>query len=163
MTNKHLEASRSYYHDALTWCVQKSQPIPLWKYVLYLCNDPLVYIIFTITGLVVYSLAYYLQQFERHPKWDWFRISETGFRIYTGFACPYRAKNSSHRIFAAAVFLGAFLFNVVLCAKVIMFLTTSIQDIQVKSTEEIVKGNFQLIVDRFSYEKILQQNQVPLK
>lgn len=163
LTKKHFTSSISYYYDHLVWCVQKAKRIPISEVVFHICTDWVVFVVFALHALLLTAYAYVMQQFERHPKWDLYRISETGFRIYAGFGCPYKPKNTSHRIFAAAVFLGAFLFNVILCAKVILFLTTSIQDIQIKSNEEIVKGSFQLSGDRFAYKQILQQNQVPLK
>lgn len=163
LTKKYFTSTISYYYDHSVWCVQKAKWMPISEVVFHICTDWVVFVVFALHGFLVTGYAYFMQQFEPHPKWDCFRISEAGFRVYTGFACPYKPKNSSHRFAAAAVFLGAFLFNVILCAKVIMFLTTSIQDIQIKSTEEIIKGNFQLVGDRFAYEKILQQNQVASK
>lgn len=101
-----------------------------------------------------------MQQFERHPKWDLFRISVNGFQCYMGSGCSYKPKNSSHRLGIAAVFLGSFLFSMTLSTIIMMFITTPSQDTQVESIEEIISRDFQLVGDQFVYQKISQQNQV---
>ena len=160
MTNKHLEASRSYYHDALTWCVQKSQPIPLWRYVFYLCNDPLVYIIFTITGLVVLSLGYYLQQFERHPKWDWNKFIFNGYSSFLGFPCCYNPRITANRIGFMFCLLGGIIFVCTLTTVLFDLALTPILKPQVQSIQGIIDGNFKLVGDRFAFQKISQQTKV---
>lgn len=85
-----------------------------------------------------------------------------GWQCFCGFGYPYRANNSSHRLGAAFVFFGGYLFNVVLSAKLLQIVTTPMQEIQAKSIGEIVKGNFQLVADRYAHQKMLQQNQVDL-
>ena len=132
----------------------------LWKLVFLLCTDWVVFVVFTLHAFFVTACAYVMQQFERHPKWDLHRISVNGFQLYIGFGCPYEPKNSSHRFGAVFVFLGAFLINIILCTKILTIFTSPMQETQVKSIEDIVNGEFQLVGDRFAYHTISQQNQV---
>ena len=156
-------ASRSYYHDILTWCVQKSQPIPVWKNILYLCNDPLVYAILTIIAVMLYSLGYFCQQFERfRPKWDWNQFAFNGFCTILGFPCCYNPKTTSNRLGFMGVLLGSIAFVCTLSSVLIELFITSILNPQVQSVQEIIDGNFKLVVDRFAFHKISQQTEVNL-
>lgn len=160
LTKRYLIASHSYYHDYLIWCVQKANVVPVWDKILYVCTDPVVFVIFTLHAIIITGVVYFIQQFERHTKWDLFRISVNGFQCYMGSGCTYKPKNFSNRVVSAAVFLGCVLFNTILCTKIMMFYTSPIQDTQIKSTEGIISGGFQLMADCFTYQKMLQQNQV---
>lgn len=160
LTNEHLIASHPYYYDYLTWCVQKAKPMPLWKSILRICTDPVVYAVFTLHGVIITAMCYVIQQFERHQKWDLFRISVNGFKVYVGYGCSYKPKNFSNRLGASFVYIGAFLFDAILCTKVITFTTTPIYGTQVKSITEAIEGGFQFVGDRFAYQKISEQNQV---
>lgn len=73
-TKNYFEASLYYYHDSLTWCVQKAKISPYWKAIFYLCNDPLVYLLLGLGCVIIIVVAYFLQQFEPKQKWDWNRF-----------------------------------------------------------------------------------------
>lgn len=74
ITRKYLIASRSYYHDCLTWCVQRHQQIPRWQSVFYLCTDTTVYIVFLVAG--EYSELFFIRKI-RFSVIDINRNSET--------------------------------------------------------------------------------------
>lgn len=162
IANEHLAASRSYCHDILTWCVRKSQPIPVWKNIFYLCNDPWVYGIFTPQVVMAFCLGYYLQQFERHPKWDWLKLTFNGFICTLGFPCCYDPKTTANRIGFMACLLGYIVITCVISSILMQLAITPIISPQVQSVGEIVNGNFQLVGDRFAFRKISQQMEVNL-
>lgn len=71
VTKNYLETSHHYYYDILTWCIQSSKPKPFSKRITHLCRDPKVFIMFAVAAVLVGFLAFFIQQFERNPKWDW--------------------------------------------------------------------------------------------
>lgn len=74
-TSKSLSASRMYYQDSLTWCVQTKKPIPKWQNIFEVCKDWRVFMVMFIASLVVAAFYYLTQPFENmHPKWDWNRF-----------------------------------------------------------------------------------------
>lgn len=160
ITNGSLIASSSYYYDEIRWCIPKPKPLPLWNAILHICTDPIVFIAFSLHAIFITAGCYFIQQFEHHQKWDLYRISVNGIRCYAGYGCPYKPKNNANRLGAAGVFLGSFLFNIILCTKITMLSTTPIHDAQLKSITTAIDNGFQLVGDRFVYQKILQQNQV---
>lgn len=160
MLNRNLIASHPYHFDSLTWCLQKNKPISLEKAMFRLCNDPVVYVTFFLHGLIVTFFSYFLQMFERHPKWDLLRISVNGFACYAGWSCTYRPTNNAHRLGAAGVYFGAFLFNNILLTFVLQCATATLFDPQVESIEQMIKNDYNLIGNEFAYRKIFELNQV---
>lgn len=157
---ENLIASYSYYHDHLTWCVQKRQRIPLWKNVFHICSDPVVILIFTVQTIMVISLAYFLQQFERHPKWDWNRLVFNGACCYCGFPCAYRPENNANRILYLFFLFGCQIFLIVLGAGLIFLINQPVLNPQIESIEEIIYGNFKLLGDEYAFTKISQKTKV---
>lgn len=160
ITKKHLIATRSYYYERITWCVQKSQPIPLWKNIFYLCNDPLVYLIPFMLGILVYCIGYYCEQFERHPKWDWFKFTINGFGCMLGMPCTYNPTITATRIGILLCLFSAIIFVSLISAALMQLVMTPILNPQIKSVQEIIAGSFKLVGNRFLIEKISQQKEV---
>lgn len=160
VTNKHLVASDSYYHDRLTWCVQKRQKIPLWKNIFHLCNDPLVYFIATVVNLMVIAFAYVLQQFERHPKWSWNALVFGGTCCHLGFPCTYKPENNANRVLFLTFLFACQIFGIVLNTGLILFSSKPILNPQIEAIDEIIAGNFKLLGDRYAFSKMREQSEV---
>lgn len=158
--SKHLVASRPYHHDSLTWCVQIRKPIPLRENMLYLFRDPSVWILFLMMAVVIVPLVYFLQQFDQHKKWDWNRITITGFAYYCGVTLNYKAKNDAHRILISMFLLGSSIYVISLSSMSTKFITTPILKAQVKSIQEIIDGGFSLAGSGFAMIKLHQQKEV---
>lgn len=75
ITNKYTVPSKSYHKDSLTFCVQKKKQIPLRSIIFHLITDPEVAIILTLQSITIGIVAYFMQQFERQPKWDYLRLT----------------------------------------------------------------------------------------
>lgn len=160
ITSKYLLASNSYYHRASTWCVQKCQPIPKRENLLYLCRDPVVYAIFTVSVVAVLAAAYFVQQFEPPPQMDWHHIFINGFPCILGFSCHYHAKNNPNRILFAFFLMASTVFVIIINSVAFSFITTPILQPQIKTIQEIVSNKFSLTGDRFVLMKLLQKTEV---
>lgn len=160
ITSEYFTASRSYYHDTLTFCVQTKQPIPMHENLGYACKDVKVWLIFTVMCFCVVFTGYYMQQFEDEPKFDWFRISLAGFGPCFGVVTDYNAKATPHRIAYLFCLLGAFLIYIIGSSFWILFTTNPIFENQISSVQEIINGGLELVGDRFSLQHLINQNQV---
>lgn len=160
ITSKYLLASTSYYHSVFTWCIQKAHPIPVSDNLLHLCQDPQVYATFTVSIFALISAAYFFQQFEQPPKWDWHRIFVEGFPCILGFSCNYRANNNGHRVLFAFFLMAATLFVIIINSVALSFITTPILRPQIKTVKEIVSNDFNLVGNRFVWMKLLQKSEV---
>lgn len=158
--NGSLIASSSYYHDSLTWCIQKSKPVPLWQKIFYLCRDPLVIGIFSIEVTIAIGLTYFCEQFEHRPKWDWNRLAFNGICYYLGFPSAYKPKSTANRICYISCLFAAIIFLTVLNAAVLLFIVTPILNQQITTVQQLFDGNFNLIGDHFTLEKIRQKSEV---
>lgn len=103
---------------------------------------------------------YYLQKFERYPKWDWYKIICNGFLASFGFSSRFNPKSNAHRIVIAFKLMSTIILTTVLSARVIFLLINPAVYHQIQSVQEIIVGDFQLVIDRFVFQKVLQQNEV---
>lgn len=138
--------------------MQATQPIPFWKNLFYLCNDPIVWMLYTFMTFIVIFTAYFLQRFE-NPKMDWFLLTIHGICCCCGFTCTYKPENISNRIFYTFCNLGAMLFCNICFAFTMNFLTTSIYENQIE-WQNIMDGSFDLAGDGFALQHLMKQNQV---
>lgn len=159
-TTELFVASSPYYHDDLTWCVQQKKPIPTWKNFFLLCNDPMIYVLFTIVCFVYDSVTYFLQQFEDlQQKWDWFKITTSGFCIVSGFAFKYRPQNISSRIMFIFSIWGCMIFDIILLSICMKILNTRYYVNQIETIQEIA-DSFDLVGDGFALQHLMKQNHV---
>lgn len=110
--------------------------------------------------VTVISIVYFCQQFERHPKWDWNKISFDGFNCWIGLPCPYRPKTTANRIVYSGCILGSIIYGCLLSSVIMQLVLTPILSPQTKSVQEIIDGDFKLIGERFVFEKLMQPMQV---
>lgn len=160
VTSKYLLASTSYHHSVFTWCVKKAEPIPVRENLLHLCQDPKVYAVFTFSAFSVLAAAYFVQQFEPRPAWDWHRIFVEGFGAVLGFSTNYRAKNNANRVLFACFLLASTLFVIVINSVALSFITTPILKPQIKTVDEIIRKEFSLVGDRLVLMKLLGKTEV---
>lgn len=153
-------ASIPFYYDFLTWCVQKGKPISILECVTHLCTDPIIYLVFSFQSIIVTIFAYFLQMFERRPRWDILKFSVNGFACYMGFPCTYNPIRSGTRLSTIFIFFGSFLFATLLSTMTVKILTTPLYNSQIKSIDQIIENKFQLVGNMFAYQKITKQNQV---
>lgn len=163
LTNEHYLASRSYYHDALTWCVQKQKHIPRWRSIYRTCLDPTVWMVALITLTAAVFTCYYLQQIE-DDKWDSIKLTLACLSITIGFAIQYKPKTLPMRIF----FMTAILIHIVTTTFIVSFMMKTINDPQlenqVSSIQEIIdeKIPFELVGDGFALEHLRRQKEVDI-
>lgn len=161
MTSKRFVASRAYYHDTLTWCVQIRKRIPSWKSLFYLCSDPLVYIFYTFMCFSVVFTGYFMQQYEDfQPKWDWFRLSFSGISPCFGFPSEYRANIIPNRIFFLFSLFGAFLSYIITNSILLMLINIPFYENQIKLREQIIHKRFEFVGDNFALQHLKKQNTV---
>lgn len=160
ITSKYLLASTSYYHSVFIWCVKKSGPIPVRENLLHLCHDSKVYAVFTVTIFALLCAAYFVQQFEQPPQWDWHRIFVEGFGGFLGFSCNYRAKNNANRMLFAGLLLASTLFVININSVAVSFISTPILKPQIKTVEEILGKEFDLVGNRLVLMKLLEKTEV---
>lgn len=159
MTHKYFTASRSYYHDSLTWCVQKRKPIAMWKRPLYLCTDVAVYVLTLLTVVLFLVLLYVFQQLE-YPRRCSTDLIANSFCICLGFPCALNPKSNPGRILVIACLFASIIIVVVTGTVSIGSITKPILNPQVDSIQQITNGEFNLIGDRFAFLKMLHQNEV---
>lgn len=159
ITRNHLIASRPYYHDCLTWCVQIRQPMPRWQSVFYMCTDIRVYVSFTFFAFFAIGCAYYLQKTEPHKK-DWHYITLFALTVCIGYPHSYRPKGNPLRVLFSIGRFGGILFYIVVTTVLLLRITVPQYMPQINSVAEITKGDFTLAGDRFAFQKISQQNEV---
>lgn len=160
ITREHLIASRAYYYDSLTWCVQKRQSIPKWRNIFYYCQDPLVYWMYTVVVVAILSVTYYLQKCERRKKWDWHRLTVEGFCGSVGFPCTWNPENISNRVVTIFVLFAVLILNVVFNVGISLSILTPIMNPQIRSIQEIIDGNFKLMGDQSAMQKIIHRNEI---
>lgn len=163
ITNKHFVASRPYYRDRLTWCVQNRKPIPLWQNLLHICHNPIIWAVFFVEVMIEIGFVYCLEQFEHHPKWDWHRIFFDGLRIHMGFSCVYKPTNNATRVLFLFILFACTIFTITICSTVLEFITSPILSVQVKSITEIISKRFTLVGGRFELLKVSEQIEVRLQ
>lgn len=162
VTQNSLIASHSFYHDVITWCIQRQKPIPIWKSYFYICKDPIVYVVGALEVVFVIGLAYFAERFERHPKWDIYQLAFNGVCAYVGFSCTFKPTFHITRFGFFIVLFAAIVFTTTKNSMLIVFITSPIYDPQIQSIQEIVSRNFNLMGDPFALYQISQQNEVNL-
>lgn len=159
ITQKYLIASRPYYHDCLTWCIQKHQPIPRWQSVFYLCSDWIVYAVFTFFAFLTIGTAYYLQKTEPNKK-DWHYITLVALTVCIGYSHPYRPQSNPTRVLISIGQFAGTIFFTVLTSMLVLRVSVPHYMPQIDSIVEITNDSFTLAGDRFAFQKISQQNEV---
>lgn len=153
--------SRHYYYDELTWCVQKRQPIPIWRNFFILSNDPMVWIICFSTFGIVTFIFYYLQQFETlQPKWNAFRIAVGVLSRFIGMPYNYNATNISSRVLFAIGMFGCIIFVSSFISIMMTSMNKQLYTNQVETIEEILDLGFDLAGDSLSLKELLKLNEV---
>lgn len=109
---------------------------------------------------MVIGLAYFLQQFEPHQKWDWNNLFVNGFRVIFSYPCTYNPQNNANRILFVFVMFGAIIFTVLLNSSIVSFVLTSIESRQIQCVPDILDGGFKLVGGQFELNKMIEQNQV---
>lgn len=161
ITQKYFNASRPYYHDTLTWCVQVKQPIPIWQNVFHVCRDPLVFAIYTLMCFCVVLTGYFMQRYENFtPKWDWFRLTFAGISPCLGYGSAYFANIIPNRIFFLFSLFGATLSFIVTNSFILIFVSIPIYEHQINIRQEIIHKRFELVGDAFAFQHLTMQNQV---
>lgn len=160
ITAKYFVASRSYYHDRLTWCVQKRKPIPLWQNLFHICHNPIIWGVFFVVLVAEIGAVYFLEQFEHRSKWDWHRITFDGLRVHIGYSCPYNPQNNATRILFTFILLACIIFTITISSTLLQFIASPILRPQVDTIQQIIDEQFTLAGGHFELHKITQQNEV---
>lgn len=159
MVKKHLIASRPYYHDHLTWCVQNAQPIPKWQNISYLFVDwtPIA----SLAGLVILlvTVGYFLMVAERTKKSS-IDLLQIIICCALGLSAAYQPQSNPVRILFAFGIMGGMLFATLASSVLMTIATKPIQRAQIQNIQEIMMGNFSLVGDQFTLDKIIQRNEV---
>lgn len=161
LSNRYFIASRAYYHDSITWCVQEKRAIPRWKNLYRLCHDPIVYLVFVIMTFSCIFFAYFSQQFEdKNPMMDWHQVFCVAFRGMCYMPTEFYPKFIPTRIFYSFCLFGSLIFTVSTLAFFIKALNSVMYADQIKSIQEIIDNSFKLYGDSFAFHHLINQNQV---
>lgn len=153
--------SRPYYHDALTWCVQKAQLIPRWKNLFRLGLDPIFWTVYTIMAISVISTFHFLQQFEDvQPKWDWLRLTFTAMCCNLSFVCNYKPKIISNRILFIFCLFGSMIYVITVMSFMLNVINRPIFENQVKTIEETIDNSYDFAGDGYAFQHLMKQNEV---
>lgn len=155
ITDGRLLASRSYYTDTLTWCVQKSGPMNVSRQMFTICTDIRVWLFAILATIAIILAGYFAQQFELQ-KWHSLRLLCEGIACMCAFPCEYRPRLISHRLGFAAFLLA----SVILSTTVATFVTGIFMSgkfmPQTQTVNDMVK-NYELAGDYFALAKLNQQ------
>lgn len=153
----HFIESRSYHYVRMTWCVMKKAAIQSGYEIFHLYDDVFVWICCSIEVMMILCLAYYLQQFERHPKWDWHRLVINGMGYFCCLSRTYAPKTTANRILFTAVLLNAIVIDTFIIG---LFLNKMQLQKKDYSIDQILDGSYQLVGDPFTHQYLMEQNQV---
>lgn len=160
LSEDHFVASRFYHFDDLTWCVQKNQPIPIWRNFYILSSDLMVWIVcFPIFGTVTF-MFYFLQQFENvGPKWNSFRIAIGVLSRFIGMSYAYKSTNNASRVLFAIGMFGCLIFVSSFISIMMTSLNRQMYADHVETIREILDSKFDLAGDIFSLQELLKKNE----
>lgn len=134
--------------DIYTWCVQKRQPMPIWKNFFYLWTDIFVWVIFSLAAFVIVLVTYFTQQFEKlQPKWDVFRNLLLVFCFCCGFSSDYRPRLTSNRVLYGFCLCAYMIYAITMFSNTINFMRKPMFENQIKSMREI-ENSFELVGER---------------
>lgn len=160
VVKNHLIASRAYYHDHLTWCVQNAKPIPKWQNISYLFVGwtPIASIAALVILLV--TVGYFLMVAER-TKTSSIELLQIIICCALGLSAAYfQPQSNPVRILFAFGILGGMLFATLASSVLMTIATKPIQRAQIQNIQEILMENFSLVGDQFTLDKIIQRNEV---
>lgn len=159
ITSKELIASYPYYHDALTWCVQKTKRIPVWKSILYIFGDWPVLVALLMIIVLLVAVAYYLMQLERNKKGT-IQLILIIFGCALGLSVAFNPQSNPMRVLFTFGLFAGIIFATAISSIIMGSITSPIMRPQIDSIREIIDGDFVLAGDQFVLDKLLQQNEV---
>lgn len=159
VTKNHLIASRPYYYDHLTWCIQKAQPIPKWRNIFYLFTDWTVLASLIFVLILLVAVAYILMIVE-HKKKNLFEILQIILCCALGLSASYQPQSNPFRILYGFGIFAGIIFATLVSSVLMIIATKTIYRKQIVTTQEILEQDFSLVGDRFALDKIIQQNKV---
>lgn len=160
VASRRLVGTRAYFQSSLTWCVQKKKQIPVYQLLFHICTDPIVYVVAILSSSITLCLAYFMQQFERRLKLDYFDTILNGLCVFVGFACPYKPENNAHRLAFVFVIFGGIIFVSTSTTLVVKLFTSPIYHPQIETIKEILNNNFNLAGSQFALYQLEKQNEV---
>lgn len=110
--------------------------------------------------LMMLSLFYFFQQFERGPKWDWHRIQMEGHPLSLGFSSNFKPKHHLNRILFTFVLLHSVVFPTILLSALFGLIAKPTHYPQINSIQELINGEYSMVGDEYAFQKILHQNEV---
>lgn len=159
VTRNHLLSSRSYHSDSLTWCVKKQQPVaPLLQF-FHICDDTIIWITYLLVAALIIALFYFFQQFEK-SKYGFYRILIVGVAYATNTTQSYNIRNSAHRILFISCTLASVLESIVFTTFCFKVQTQPYMKREVRTVDDILSNDIQMIGDRFALMQLQQQMMV---
>lgn len=158
-TQNHLTASRPYFYDELTWCVQKCQPQELWKQIFYISKDVWFWVLILVYAAIAINFAYFLQQYEERPA-TFSHIFVGGFSYFLNISYPYAPKQNANRILFASFMLGCLLINLTFTTYLFRTVTSPYRKIQAQTIDDILRDDFKLVGERFALVQLWRQGTV---
>lgn len=159
LTRRLLIASRSYFYDTLTWCVQKSQPQPIWAQIFYISKDAWFWLLIITYTTISICLVYYLQRYEKSPA-GLSTLIIGGFSFFLNFCYPYRPKHFANRIYFISFMFSCMLLNLAFVTFLIKTVTDPYCKEQVEKIDDILRNDFKLVGDGFALNQLWQQEMV---
>lgn len=161
LRDEHFTATNTYYRDEITWCVQKSQRIAVWKKFFRVCNDLKVMALLIATWMFNSFMVYYFQQFDDvFPKWSYVRVLVNGLGCVLGVPINYTPKLVFTRLQYFLTLFGSIVYSITIIAFTQQILTFPLFEHQINSRQEIRYHNFQLAGDELTFHRLMDQDQV---
>ena len=159
----HSSSTKAYYRDDLTWCTMRAKPLPVWQNIFTIIKKELWVIIFILGylhGLLFFVLTRYDDDYDHTRRDVHYTTLIVSLPIVIGFNQSFQPKSALVRSYYGLVVLGCLVGVVTFTTFLIKVLTVPIDGNQVSTIEEIIGQNFELVGDRVSYTKIVDQTHV---
>lgn len=149
----------AYYHDDLTWCVNKAKAIPIYFNIFYYVKDYEL-IIFGIFILLAATLTGFgLMAFEE-KTYDLYTCLLFAVGILTCSSINFYPKGYTVRLGYALCYLAALSLVTTFNAFLLIALTHPVLMEQVKSFSDIKRENYQIIGNHDVFKELSRQEKV---
>lgn len=136
--------------------MKKIQPAELFLQIFYVLNDPILWIIYIFTALIVITSLYYFQQFEKF-KGSIYKIAFKALAHIANTSQPYNIKNTAHRIIFGGCALAAVIHTIVYSTFVLKIQKDPYVKREIRTVDDILSNDIKLFGNRYALSLLQQQ------
>lgn len=151
--------SHSYEDDSLTWCVSRSKLVPVWRNIVAVVDDPIVYYVGGVAILASAVLGYIQGIFEEWT-YDFCTMITKVMQILVGTAIKLRINTNGTRFILVFELWGSYLALIVVVTFYTTIIQRSIHEYQIHTVRELINGNFRLAGNGYALTHLLNQQSV---